>query len=55
MDQIRQISDDAEDAEPLLSRQLSEAYRQTDSDQIDSLLETTQQLSFSTWPNERQR
>ena len=46
MDQIRQISDDAEDAEPLLSRQLSEAYRQTDSDQIDSLLETTQQLSF---------
>ena len=46
MDQIRQISEDAVDAEPLLSRQLSEAYRQTDSDQIDSLLETTQQLSF---------
>jgi hypothetical protein len=45
MEDIRRISDESEIAEPLLSRQLSEAYRQTDQDQLSEMLETTRQLS----------
>ncbi|MDG1890064.1 MAG: hypothetical protein P8L18_02040 [Verrucomicrobiota bacterium] len=45
MEDIRRISDESEDAEPLLSRQLSETYRQTDQEQLDEMLETTRQLS----------
>ncbi len=45
MEEIRRLSDESEIAEPLLSRQLSEAYRQTDQEQLNEMLETTRQLS----------
>ena len=45
MEEIRRLSDESEDAEPLLSQQLSEAYRMTDQDQLEEMLETTRQLS----------
>lgn len=45
MEEIRRLSDESEDAEPLLSQQLSEAYRLTDQDQLEEMLDMTQQLS----------
>jgi hypothetical protein len=45
MEEIRRLSDESEDAEPLLSQQLSETYRMTDQEQLEEMLEMTQQLS----------
>ncbi len=43
--EVRSISEEAEDVEPILSRQLHEAYRSTDPDQVDQQLEIARQLA----------
>ena len=45
LDDVRSISEESEETEPILSRQLHEAYRSTDPEQVGAELENTRQLT----------
>jgi len=55
MDQMRETSEAAETAEPLLSRTLYDTLRQASTDRVEQALETTEQLVRRDFLNEAQR
>jgi hypothetical protein len=44
LDQMKEVSEQSEDSEPLLSRRLYDTYRQTSTENVDRALQTTEEL-----------